>query len=38
MNRLSPRNLVWQFLIVLLLIILNGPEATSQDKRTKVRI
>ena len=38
MYQLSPRKLVWEILVVLLLIILNGPQATSQDKRTKVRI
>lgn len=35
---LSLRLLVWEILLALLLIILNGPQATSQDKRTKVRI
>src|SRR5512141_344073 len=35
---LSPRLLVWEILLALLLIILNGPQATSQEKRAKVRI
>ncbi len=35
---LSLRLLVWEILLALLLIILNGSLANSQDKRTKVRI
>ncbi len=38
MNRLSPRTLVWQIVLALFLIILTSPAASSQDKRTKVRI
>ena len=34
----SPRLLVWEVLLALFLITLNGPQANSQDKRTKVRI
>ncbi|MBI2365555.1 MAG: ABC transporter substrate-binding protein [Deltaproteobacteria bacterium] len=35
---LSLRLLVWEILLALFLIILNVPQAHSQDKRTKVRI
>src|SRR3990172_11444387 len=35
---LSLRLLVWEVLLALFLITLNGPQANSQDKRTKVRI
>jgi len=35
---LSPRLLVWEILLALMLIILNAPQANSQDKRTKIRI
>jgi ABC-type nitrate/sulfonate/bicarbonate transport system substrate-binding protein len=38
MNRLSPQKLVWQILLALLVIIIIALPATSQDKRTKVRI
>ena len=38
MNRLTPRKLVWQICVALLLIILNALPAASQDKRAKVRI
>ena len=38
MYQLSPRRLVSQISVALLLIVLNGAEANSQDKRTKVRI
>src|SRR5438270_10413153 len=38
MNRLTPRKLVWQICLALLLILLNAFRATSQDKRAKVRI
>ncbi|MSP37812.1 MAG: ABC transporter substrate-binding protein [Deltaproteobacteria bacterium] len=38
MSRLSPRKLVWHICAALLLTILNALPATSQDKRTKVRI
>ena len=38
MNRLTPRKLVWQICIALMLILLNALSAASQDKRTKVRI
>ena len=38
MNRLTPRKLVWQICVALLLILLNAPPAASQDKRAKVRI
>src|SRR5688572_14434203 len=37
-NRLTPRKLVWQVCIALLLILLNALPAASQDKRAKVRI
>jgi ABC-type nitrate/sulfonate/bicarbonate transport system substrate-binding protein len=35
---LSLRLFVWEISVALLLIILNGPQATSQDKRIKARI
>jgi len=38
MYQLSPRKVVSQIFLALLLIILNAPQATSQDKRAKVRI
>ena len=38
MNRLTPRKLVWQICVALLLILLNAFPAASQDKRAKVRI
>ena len=38
MNRLSLRKLVWKPLIALILIMLNAPMASSQEKRTQVRI
>ena len=38
MNRLTPRKLVWQICVALLLILLNTLPAASQDKRAKVRI
>jgi ABC-type nitrate/sulfonate/bicarbonate transport system substrate-binding protein len=38
MNRLTPRKLVWQICVALLLILLNALPAASQDKRAKVRI
>ena len=38
MNRLSPQKLVWQILLALFVITITALPATSQDKRTKVRI
>ena len=38
MNRLTPRNFVWQICVALLLVLLNALSAGSQDKRTKIRI
>jgi ABC-type nitrate/sulfonate/bicarbonate transport system substrate-binding protein len=38
MNRSTPRRLVWQICVALLLILLNALPAASQDKRAKVRI
>ena len=38
MHRLTPRKLVWQICVALLLILLNTLPAASQDKRAKVRI
>ena len=38
MNRLPPGKLVWEIWIALILIILNAPTGSSQEKRTKVRI
>jgi ABC-type nitrate/sulfonate/bicarbonate transport system substrate-binding protein len=38
MNRLSPRKLFWKSSVALILIILTAPMASSQEKRTKVRI
>ena len=35
---IPPRKLVWEIFVALFLIILTGPQATSQEKRTKVRI
>jgi len=35
---ITPRRSVWQVLFALILIILNAPTASSQEKRTKVRI
>ncbi len=35
---LSLRLFLWEILLALFLVILNGPQANSQDKRTKVRI
>jgi ABC-type nitrate/sulfonate/bicarbonate transport system substrate-binding protein len=35
---LSLRLFVWEIVFALLLIILNGPQANTQDKRAKVRI
>jgi len=34
----SPRLLVWEVLLALCLVILNGPAANSQERRAKVRI
>jgi len=38
MNRLSARVSTWQICLALLVALLNAPTASSQDKRTKIRI